>query len=60
MGAKLNLDYFTGDDFYIDGDVENDLLKIVKSGKDYEEILAKDNRWAILYHLSPIRQNIIN
>ena len=60
MGAKLNLDYFTGDDFYIDGDVENDLLEIVKSGKDYEEILAKDNRWAILYHLSPIRQNIIN
>ncbi len=60
MGAKLNLDYFTGDDFYSDGDVENDLLEIVKSGKDYEEILAKDNRWAILYHLSPIRQNIIN
>ena len=60
MGAKLNLDYFTGDDFYSDGDVENDLLEIVKSGKDFEEVLKQDNRWAILYHLSPIRQNIIN
>ena len=60
MGAKLNLDYLTDDDFYSDGDVENDLLEIVKSGKNFEEVLKKDNRWAILYHLSPIRQNIIN
>ena len=60
MGAKLNLDYYSGKDFYSDGDVEDDILEIVKSGKDFEEVLAKDNRWAILYHLSPIRQNIIN
>ena len=60
MGAKINLDFYTGTDFYSDGDVEDELLEIVKHNSDYSEILAKDNRWPILYHLSPIRQNIIN
>lgn len=60
MGAKLNLNFYTGSDFYSDGDIENELLEIVKSHTNYEEILANDSRWPILYHLSPIRQNIIN
>ncbi len=60
MGAKLNLDFYTGTDFYSDGDIENELLEIVKKTDDYSEILRNDNRWPILYHLSPIRQNIIN
>ena len=59
MSAKINLDFYTGTDFYSDGDVEDELLEIVKSTRDYSEILANDNRWPILYHLSPIRQNII-
>ena len=60
MSAKINLDFYTGTDFYSDGDIEDELLEIVKSTNDYSDILAKDNRWPILYHLSPIRQNIIN
>jgi len=60
MYAKLNLDFYNGSDYYSDGDIENELLDIVKSTNNYTEILAKDNRWPILYHLSPIRQNIIN
>ena len=60
MGAKINLDFYTGTDYYSDGDIEDELLEIVKNHNDYSEILAKDNRWPILYHLSPIRQNIIN
>ncbi len=60
MGAKINLDFYTGSDYYSDGDIEDELLEIVKNHDDYSEILAKDNRWPILYHLSPIRQNIIN
>lgn len=60
MSAKLNLDYYKGKDYYSDGDIENELLEIVKSSKDIDEVLANDNRWPILYHLSPIRQNIIN
>ncbi len=60
MGAKLNLAFYTGTDYYSDGDIEDELLSIVKAHSDYTEVLAKDNRWPILYHLSPIRQNIIN
>lgn len=60
MGAKFNLDYYTGKDLYSDGNIEDELLKIVKSNKDIDEVLSNDNRWPILYHLSPIRQNIIN
>ena len=60
MAAKINLDFYTGTDHYSDGDIEDELLEMVKKTKDYSNILANDDRWAILYHLSPIRQNIIN
>ena len=60
MSAKLNLEFYSGKDYYSDGDIEDELLEMVKSNSDYSEILANDDRWPILYHLSPIRQNIIN
>ena len=60
MGAVLNLDYYSGQDYYSDGDIENTLLDIVKKHHNFDTILANDNRWPILYHLLPIRQNIIN
>jgi len=60
MAAKLNLDFYSGSDFYSDGDIEDELLEIVKNNNDYSKVLEKDHRWPILYHLSPIRQNIIN
>ena len=60
MSAKLNLDFYSGTDYYSDGDIEDELLEIVTNNSDYSEILANDHRWPILYHLSPIRQNIIN
>ena len=60
MAAKLNTDFYNGHDLYSDGDIENDLLEIVKSKKDIDKVLASDNRWAILYHLSPVRHNILN
>jgi 2-polyprenyl-3-methyl-5-hydroxy-6-metoxy-1,4-benzoquinol methylase len=60
MSAKLVLDYHTGEDHYSDGDVEDELLEIVKTHSNYEQVLANDSRWPILYHLSPIRENIIN
>ncbi|VAY87967.1 Glycosyl transferase, group 2 family protein [hydrothermal vent metagenome] len=60
MSAKLNLEFYSGTDHYSDGDIEDELLEIIKSGQDIEKVLVNDNRWPILYHLSPIRQNIIN
>ena len=60
MGAKFNLDYYNGQDYYSDGDIEEELLTIVKTHKNFDAVLANEKRWPILYHLSPIRQNIIN
>lgn len=60
MSAKINLDYYTGTDYYSDGDIEDELLEIVKTHNDYSTVLAKETRWPILYHLSHIRQNIVN
>ncbi len=60
MGARLNLDYYGGQDYYSDGNIEETLLEIVTTHQDFDKVLAEDSRWPILYHLSPIRQNIIN
>ena len=55
----LNLSFYKGKDLYSDGDIEDELLNIVKNNDDYMEILKNDNRWPILYHLSPIRENLL-
>ncbi|MCR4843271.1 MAG: class I SAM-dependent methyltransferase [Eubacterium sp.] len=57
--VKLNLDIYTGDDAYSDGDIEDEILSIVQSEEDLEEHLTHDNRWAVLYHLSTIRHNLL-
>lgn len=57
--VKLNYEFYEGADSYSDGDIEEDLLKLVKEHENVEEILHKDDRWPILYHLSPVRQNIL-
>jgi len=60
--GKVTLDYtfYNGSDQYSDGDIENNLLEMVKQ-KDCSvlEILSSDHRWPILYHLSPVRRNIL-
>jgi len=55
----LNLEYYGGSDLYSDGDIEDELLKIVSENEDYEKVIAQDDRWPILYHLSSHRGNII-
>lgn len=55
----LNLKYYKGEDLYSDGEIEDELLRIVQENEDFSEILEKDNRWPILYHLSPIRENLL-
>ena len=55
----LNLSFYKVNDLYSDGDIEDELLNIVQNNDDYMEILKNDNRWPILYHLSPIRENLL-
>lgn len=57
--TKLNLDFYKGQDLYSDGDVEDDILNIVKTHKDFTEVLRQDDRWAVMYHLTPLRLNLL-
>ena len=56
---KLDLTYYSGQDFYSDGAVEDELLEAVKNPTAIEEQLMAGNSWAHLYHLSNIRENIL-
>lgn len=58
--TKFNLDYYKGSDLYSDGDVENTILDIVKNNIDFTDILHDTDDWAILYHLTPIRKNLLD
>lgn len=59
---KLNLTWYSGTDIYSDGNVEDEILSIVKDcdESEYNHIISEKKDWAILYHLSQIRENIIN
>ena len=56
---KLNLTYYSGQDLYSDGDVEEELLKAVQDKENLEKCLMEGNSWPHLYHLSNIRENIL-
>ncbi|WP_107839189.1 class I SAM-dependent methyltransferase [Metasolibacillus meyeri] len=57
--VKLDLTYYTGEDQYSDGDIENELLEIVQNHDTFDDIIQNDTRWPILYHLSKYREHII-
>lgn len=58
---KLDLTHYPGEDFYCDGEIEDTLLKIAKdcSPVEYQKIIEESKSWPILYHLSPLRENIV-
>lgn len=62
--GKVKLDYsrYPGRDLYSDGGVEEEILDIVRSRKpgDYAGIAEEKKSWPVLYHLSPLRENIID
>ncbi|MGC8771616.1 MAG: class I SAM-dependent methyltransferase [Brevinematia bacterium] len=55
----LNLNFYSGEDLYSDGDIENEILDVFEKELDIYEVLSKDNRWPMLYHLSPERRNLL-
>lgn len=59
--GKVTLDYtfYKGKDLYTDGEIEDILLQIVKENKQ-NKILYESNQWPILYHLSNIRENLLD
>ena len=60
--VKINLQYYNGKDLYSDGDIEDSILDIVKNNPEekFNEIIFDRKDWAVMYHLSDIRKNIVD
>ena len=62
--GKILIDdrHYPGQDLYCDGRVEDEILDIVRAHQpsEYGEIIEERKDWAVLYHLSPLRENIVN
>ena len=59
--VKLDLSKYPGEDKYCDGDIEDVLLEIARdrSEVEYPAIIEESHNWPILYHLSALRENIV-
>ncbi len=62
--GKVQLDYshYSGEDLYCDGDVEDEILDIVKNYApvEYGRIIEERKSWPVMYHLSGQRENIVS
>lgn len=57
--VTMNYDYYKGKDLYSDGDIEDDILNIVKTSDNYKYTDDRFAQWPVLYHLSRQRENIV-
>lgn len=61
--GSVVLDYtrYPGEDFYCDGASEDELLSIVQNTEParYPELIREKHSWEVLYHLSDLRENIV-
>jgi len=57
--VRLNYQFYRGSDQYSDGDIEEKLLELVRQYESYEELLINESDWTYLYHLSPVRENLL-
>ncbi len=58
----FNTSFYKGEDLYSDGDVENEVIKIIAANPDtdYEKAISNNYSWPVFYHLTRIRQNLLN
>lgn len=58
----LDLSKYPGEDLYCDGAVEDELLEIARkySQVEYGQLIEQRKSWPLLYHLSPLRENIVD
>lgn len=61
-GVRLDYGKYSGKDYYSEGAAEDELLEIVKSrfSAEYDAIIEERRSWPLLYHLSPLRENIVD
>lgn len=62
--GKIILDkkYYPGVDLYCDGTIEDEILEIVQKEEpgNYRKVIEKRASWPIFYHLSSLRENIVD
>ena len=60
--SRLNTDFYSGRDQYSDGDVETDIIEYIKQyePEKYSEVLKRDQRFPVFYHLSQYRQHLLD
>ncbi len=59
--VTLNFKHYSGMDLYSDGEVEDEILGIVRAHgpEEYQAIIEKEKSWPVFYHLSRERGNIV-
>lgn len=57
--AEFNLDYYSNEDLYSDGDIENTMLEMAKEGVTLQQVDDDQLSFPILYHFSDVRKNIL-
>ena len=58
--AEFILDYYKQEDMYSDGDIEEVMLEMARTGESYEDLPADQVEFPMIYHFSKIRHNILN
>ena len=57
--VKLNYEYYKETDIHQESAIYDTLLKIVEENEILEDVLIQNRDASILYHFSPIRQNVL-
>lgn len=57
----LNLKWYQNQDFYSDGDVEDEIIRLISENKeeDYSKAIREHMSWPVYYHLTKLRKNIV-
>jgi len=58
--AFLNTQYHQGSDPRANGDIERDIMALLKSGTNLYHLVETDDRWEVYYHLSPSRESLLS
>lgn len=58
----LNMEWYKGTDDYSEGDIEDTIVKLIAENEpeEYSKIICDNYNWSVFYHLTKIRQNILN
>lgn len=60
--SKLNLKWYKNEDLYSEGDVEDDIIRLIAEypPEDYSDAIYNNFNWSTYYHLTHLRKNILN